>query len=139
MGFDRIHVFRRKQDNSFYSILSIVENELAYLNISIDIRRFKGIKSFKGVQMLFYEDELLSYLKLKQLIKASPQGKVFLKYLELDGEYIVIFESYSIFTEIPIYMDIMILEIMFKFLEGFVDLRQNFQTEIDKYEEEKII
>lgn len=137
MGFDRIHVFRRKENDSFYSILSIIENQLAYLNVSVDVRRFKGIKSFKGVQMLFYEDELLSYLKLKQLIKASPQGKVFIKYLELDDEYIVIFESYSIFTEIPIYMDIMILEIMFKFLEGFVDLRQNFQTEIDKYEEEK--
>lgn len=137
MGFDRLIVLKRKEKYIYEPLLSVIENELTNSNILIDIERFRWLKGFKSIQAVLYDDEFHNYLKSKQLISGLSNGKVFVKYLELGDEYLVILESCSTFTEIPIYLDMMTLDLMFHFLESFINLQQNFQSEISKYEEVK--
>ncbi|MCX8164448.1 MAG: sigma-54 dependent transcriptional regulator [Aquificaceae bacterium] len=140
MGYDELIIFKNdyKERDYYQAVLHVQEGKIKDSSFTINIKKYRSVTSFKGVQIINREDRIYKYFLASGVISESQKTKLFLKYFHINKEqtYIFLLHSYSKFVEIPINLDKMILDSVFTLMESFLRTYTNLQNEINTYKEE---
>ncbi|ADC89358.1 sigma54 specific transcriptional regulator, Fis family [Thermocrinis albus DSM 14484] len=134
-GYDNLLLFNENQ--GFYELVLYIKNgEIKQDKIRLDKKFFKGIDAFKSVQFFEYYSPICEFLSREGLIELRENVKVFIKTFHSSRKWIAILVSYKKFTSIPVYIDKMILDASFMFIEKLYKTHMEYSSEIDIYRTE---
>jgi len=134
-GYDDLLLFN--EDGDFYTLIFYIKNgEIKQNKIKLKKEFLKSIDNFEHVQFLEYYSPLYKFLSQEGLVEQKENVKVFTKTFHSSKKWIVILISYTKFTSIPVYIDKMILDSAFMFIEKLYKTHVEYFSKIDIYRKE---